>query len=161
MTNIYPYIPNSVPAIKQQMLREVKAETIEELYAEIPDRLRLKRKMDLPAPYRSEHALRRHVEGLMAKNTTAAECLSFLGAGCYQHYVPAVCDEVNQRNEFLTAYSGRVYEDHGRYQALFEYASMRGERMERDVVSLPTYDGYQAAPRPFGWQLHHRGRKRW
>ncbi len=49
MTNTYPYIPNSVPAIKQQMLREVKAESIEELYAEIPERLRLKHKMDLPA----------------------------------------------------------------------------------------------------------------
>ena len=145
MTNTFPYIPNSVPAIKQQMLREVKAESIEELYAEIPDRLRLKRKMDLPVPYRSEYALRRHVEGLLAKNVTAGEFLSFLGAGCYQHYVPAVCDEVNQRNEFLTAYSGRVYEDHGRYQALFEYASMMGELLDMDVVSLPTYDGYQAA----------------
>jgi glycine dehydrogenase subunit 1 len=142
---IYPYIPNSVPAIKQQMLREVNATSIEELYEEIPDRLRLKRKMNLPAPYRSECALRRHVEGLLAKNVTAQEYTSFLGGGCYQHYVPAVCDEVNQRNEFLTAYSGRAYEDHGRYQALFEYASMMGELLNMDVVSLPTYDGYQAA----------------
>jgi len=145
MSNVYPYVPNSVPAIKQQMLREVEAESIEELYAEIPERLRLKRKMNLPAPYRSEYALRRHVEELLAKNVTAGEFLSFLGAGCYQHYVPAVCDEVNQRNEFLTAYSGRAYEDHGRYQALFEYASMMGELLNMDVVNLPTYDGYQAA----------------
>lgn len=145
MSNVYPYIPNSVPAIKEQMLREVEAESIEELYAEIPERLRLKRKMNLPAPYRSEYTLRRHVEELLAKNVTSGEFLSFLGAGCYQHYVPAVCDEVNQRNEFLTAYSGRAYEDHGRYQALFEYASMMGELLNMDVVNLPTYDGYQAA----------------
>ncbi len=142
---VYPYIPNSVPEIKQQMLREVNAESVDELYEEIPERLRLKCKIDLPDPYLSEYALRRHIEVLLAKNVTAREYTSFLGAGCYQHYVPAVCDEVNQRNEFLTAYSGRAYEDHGRYQALFEYASMMGELLNMDVVSLPTYDGYQAA----------------
>lgn len=141
---VYPYIPNSVPAIKQQMLREVNAKSIEDLYVEIPERLRLKREMNLPAPFLSEYALRRHVEGLLANNATVQEYTSFLGAGCYQHYVPAVCDEVNQRNEFLTAYSGRTYEDHGRFQALFEYASMMGELLNMDVVNLPTYDGYQA-----------------
>ncbi len=142
---VYPYIPNSVPAIKQQMLREVNAKSIEDLYIEIPERLRLKHKMNLPDPFLSEYTLRRHVEGLLARNVTVQEYLSFLGAGCYQHYVPAVCDEVNQRNEFLTAYSGRAYEDHGRFQALFEYESMMGELLNMDVVSLPTYDGYQAS----------------
>ena len=160
MSNVYPYIPNSVPAIKQQMLREVEAESIEELYAEIPERLRLKRKMNLPAPYRSEYTLRRHVEELLAKNVTSGEFLSFLGAGCYQHYVPAVCDEVNQRNEFLTAYSGRAFEDHGRYQALFEYASMMGELLNMDVVSLPTYDGYQAAATSIRMAARITGRRR-
>jgi len=142
---VYPYIPNSVPAIKKQMLAEVNADSIEDLYQEIPDRLRLKRDMNLPDPYLSEYALKRHVEGLLAKNVAAGEYLSFLGAGCYQHHVPAVCDEINQRNEFVTAYSGRAYEDHGRFQALFEYASLMGELLNMDVVNLPTYDGYQAA----------------
>ena len=141
----YPYIANSVPRVKEQMLREVGAESISELYEEIPDRLRLHRKMDLPQPLLSEYALRRHVEGLLARNTSTQEVLSFLGAGCYQHYVPAVCDEVNSRNEFLTAYSGRAYEDHGRFQALWEFESLMGELLELDVVSLPTYDSYQAA----------------
>jgi glycine dehydrogenase subunit 1 len=59
--------------------------------------------------------------------------------------VPAVCDEVNQRGEFLTAYAGEPYDDHGRFQALFEYASMMGELLNMDVVNVPTYDGYQAA----------------
>jgi glycine dehydrogenase subunit 1 len=71
--------------------------------------------------------------------------LSFLGAGCGQHYVPAICDEVNQRGEFLTAYAGEPYDDHGRFQALFEYASMMGELLNMDVVNVPTYDGFQAA----------------
>jgi glycine dehydrogenase subunit 1 len=141
----YPYIANSVPHIKEQMLREVGAESISELYEEIPERLRLHRKMDLPQPLLSEYALRQHVEGLLARNTSTHEVLSFLGAGCYQHYVPAVCDEVNSRNEFLTAYSGRAYEDHGRFQALWEFESLMGELLEFDVVSLPTYDSYQAA----------------
>jgi glycine dehydrogenase subunit 1 len=52
---------------------------------------------------------------------------------------------VNQRGEFLTAYAGEPYDDHGRFQALFEYASMMGELLNMDVVSVPTYDGFQAA----------------
>jgi len=59
--------------------------------------------------------------------------------------VPAVCDEVNQRGEFLTAYAGEPYDDHGRFQALFEYTSMMGELLNMEVVNVPTYDGFQAA----------------
>jgi glycine dehydrogenase subunit 1 len=58
--------------------------------------------------------------------------------------VPAVCDEINSRGEFLTAYAGDPYEDHGRFQALFEYESMMGELLNMDVVNVPTYDGFQA-----------------
>jgi len=142
---VYPYIPNSVPAVKAQMLKEVGAESVEEFYSDVPDRLRLKDGLKLPSPLLSEVALKRHVEGILAKNKTAGEYLSFLGAGCYQHHVPAVCDEVNQRGEFLTAYAGEPYDDHGRFQALFEYASMMGELLNMDVVNVPTYDGFQAA----------------
>ena len=70
--------------------------------------------------------------------------LSFLGAGCAQHHVPAVCDEINSRSEFLTAYAGEPYEDHGRFQALFEYESMMAELLNMDVVNVPVYDGFQA-----------------
>ncbi len=142
---VYPYIPNSVPAVKEQMLQEVGAESIEDFYEDVPEKLRLKRRMNLPKPLLSEYALKRHVEGILAKNKTAQEYLSFLGAGCYPHHVPAVCDEVNQRGEFLTAYAGEPYDDHGRFQALFEYASMMGELLNMDVVNVPTYDGFQAA----------------
>ena len=141
---VYPYIPNSVPHIKEQMLREVGAESVEEFYEDVPDSLRLTENLDLPPPLLSEYALKRHVEGILAQNRTTAECLSFLGAGCYQHHVPAICDEVNQRGEFLTAYAGEPYDDHGRFQALFEYTSMMGELLNMDVVNVPTYDGYQA-----------------
>ncbi len=142
---VYPYIPNSVPAVKRQMLEAVGAESVDEFYEDVPDKLRLKKPLDLPEPFLSEYALRRHVEGILAKNQTCQENLSFLGAGCYQHHVPAVCDEINDRGEFLTAYAGEPYEDHGRFQALFEYASMMGELLDMDVVNVPKYDGFQAA----------------
>jgi glycine dehydrogenase subunit 1 len=142
---VYPYIPNSVPEVKAQMLKEVGAANVDEFYADIPANLRFKGRLNLPEPFLSEVALRRHVEGLLRKNTTTQQNLNFLGAGCYQHHVPAVCDEVNQRGEFLTAYAGEPYDDHGRFQALFEYCSMMGELLEMDVVNVPTYDGFQAA----------------
>jgi glycine dehydrogenase subunit 1 len=123
----------------------VGAASTDEFYADIPEELRFRATMDLPAPLLSEYALKRHVEGMLARNTTAGEVLSFLGAGCYQHHVPAICDEVNQRGEFLTAYAGEPYDDHGRFQALFEYCSMMGELLNMDVVNVPTYDGFQAA----------------
>ena len=142
---VYPYIPNCVPAVKRQMLEAIGAESTEDFYDDIPEKLRLRDSMDLPKPFLSEYALKRHVEGILANNKTAGEYLNFLGAGCYQHHVPAVCDEVNQRGEFLTAYAGEPYDDHGRFQALFEYTSMMGEMLNMDVVNVPTYDGFQAA----------------
>jgi glycine dehydrogenase subunit 1 len=140
----HPYLPTSVPEVRESMLRAIGVADVEELYADIPPELRLHRPLDLPPALRSEYELRRHIEALLAKNTSAAEYLSFLGAGCYQHYVPAVCDEINGRSEFLTAYGGEPYEDHGRFQALFEYCSLMGELLAMDVVSVPTYDGAQA-----------------
>ncbi len=127
------------------MLREVGAASEEDFYEDVPEALRFRGRLDLPAPLTSELELRRHVEGLLAKNTSCAEALSFLGAGCAQHYVPAVCDEINSRAEFLTAYAGEPYDDHGRFQALFEYESLMGELLDMDVVNVPTYDGFQAA----------------
>jgi glycine dehydrogenase subunit 1 len=67
-----------------------------------------------------------------------------LGGGVAQHYVPAICDELTGRSEFLTAYAGEPYEDHGRFQALFEYESLMAELLDMDVVNVPTYDWGQA-----------------
>ena len=142
---VHPYIPNSVPEVKAKMLEEIGVKDIDELYENIPEKLRFKGKMNLPQPLSSEYALKRHVEKILSKNKTCQEYISFLGGGCWQHYVPAVCDEINRRSEFLTAYAGEPYEDHGRFQALFEYASMMGELLDMDVVNVPTYDWGQAA----------------
>ncbi|GAQ25044.1 hypothetical protein TSYNTROOL_19010 [Tepidanaerobacter syntrophicus] len=142
---IHPYIPNSVPGIKAEMMKEIGIQDIDELYSEIPDALKFKSKLNLPDPILSECELEQHVSKILDKNSTSREYLSFLGAGCYDHYVPAVCDEINRRPEFLTAYAGEPYEDHGRFQALFEYESMMAELLDMDVVNVPTYDWNQAA----------------
>jgi len=142
---VHPYIPNSAPKVKAKMLEEIGVNDIDELYSDIPEHLRFRGKMNLPKPFLSEYEIKRHVEAILAKNRTCRENLSFLGGGCYQHYVPAVCDEINGRSEFLTAYAGEPYEDHGRFQALFEYESLMGELLDMDVVNVPTYDWCQAA----------------
>ncbi len=142
---VYPYIPNSVPEVKIQMLKELGLKSVEEIYAEIPEHLRFKGTMNLPEPLLSEYELRRHVEGILAQNKTCTEYLNFLGGGTWQHYVPEVCDTINSRDEFLTAYVGDAYADHGKFQAMFEYASMVGDLLGFDVVSTPTFDWGMAA----------------
>jgi glycine dehydrogenase subunit 1 len=127
------------------MLAAVQAASVDEFFEDIPPELLLEKDLQLPAPFPDEYSLQRHVEGLLAQNTSCTERLSFLGAGCYQRHVPAVCDEINMRGEFLTAYAGEPYDDHGRFQTLFEYCSMMGELLNMEVVNVPTYDGYQAA----------------
>ena len=156
---VYPYVPNSVPEVKAQMLREVGAQDIMDLYAEIPERLKFKGKLNLPDPILDEYSLRRHIEGLLKKNKNCSEYLNFVGAGCAQHFVPAVCDEINGRGEFLTAYVGESYADHGKWQALFEYASLMGELLDMDVLSCPVYDGFQAAARSLRMASRVTGRR--
>ncbi|GAA3441570.1 aminomethyl-transferring glycine dehydrogenase subunit GcvPA [Planomonospora venezuelensis] len=141
----HPYIPNAEPGVRAEMLAAVGAASVEELYAPIPAALRLDRPLDLPEAMASEQELVAHMRALLGRDTDTVAALSFLGHGCYPHHVPAVCDEVNGRSEFLTAYAGEPYEDHGRFQALFEYTSMMAELLEMDVVNVPTYDGFQAA----------------
>ena len=93
---VHPYIPNSVPEVKARMLREIGVSSIDELYADIPERLRFKGRMNLPEPLAAEGALKRHVEAVLSRNRSAAECLCFLGGGCWPHDVPAICDEINR-----------------------------------------------------------------
>jgi glycine dehydrogenase subunit 1 len=157
---VHPYIPNSAPRMKAQMLQEIGERGIDDLYAAIPERLRFPRALDLPPPLRSEAALRRHVEALLAQNQSCKETLSFLGGGCWQHYVPAVCDEIGNRAEFVTAYYGETYTDHGKLQALFEYASLIGELVELDAVSQPTYDWGTAAASAVAMASRITGRAR-
>lgn len=141
----HPYIPNSSPDIQQEMLAELGLKSLDDLHIEVPEELKLKRSLDLPEAFGSEYELKRAIDKVIGKNQSAAECLNFLGAGCWQHYVPAVCDEINSRAEFLSGYAGEVYNDHGRFQTLFEYESLLAELLDMDVVNVPTFDWPQAA----------------
>lgn len=143
--SVHPYIPNSAPEVKAAMLKEIGIKDIDELYEDIPAHLRFKGKMNLPKALSSELALKRHMDRVLGKNISVDEHISFLGGGCSNHYVPAIVDEVINRSEFLTAYAGEPYEDHGRFQALFEYESLMAELLDFDVVNVPTYDWGQAA----------------
>ena len=141
----HPYIPNSVPEVQEEMLREIGLGSLEELHKNVPELLKLKNEMNLPKAFRSEYELKRHVERVLSKDTDCHRNLNFLGAGCWQHYVPAICDEINGKGEFLTAYGGEPYNDEGRFQSLFEYASMVAELVDMEVVNVPTMDWAQAA----------------
>lgn len=141
---VHPYIPNSDPKTKREMLRFIGAKSIDDLFSAIPTKMQTKRRLDLPRS-KSEQEVRKQVEAILSKNTASTEVLSFLGGGCWPHYVPAVCDEINSRSEFLTAYTGDVYSDLGRYQALFEFQSMIGDLVEMDAVTFPIYDWATAA----------------
>jgi len=155
----HPYIPNSVPEVQKQMLEEIGLSSLEELHEEIPSSLKLTENMNLPRAIGSEFELKKHVQTLLAKNDHCDDNLNFLGAGCWQHYVPAICDEINSRGEFLTAYGGEMYNDFGRFQALFEYQSLVAELVDMDVVNVPTMDWSQAAATAIRMASRISGRK--
>ncbi|MGX6977985.1 aminomethyl-transferring glycine dehydrogenase subunit GcvPA [Vagococcus elongatus] len=137
---VHPYIPNGAPELMEQMLKELNISSSEDIFKEIPKHLRFQGRMNIPEPKLSEYELKRHVEGILKKNQTTSDNLSFLGGGTWDHYVPAVCDTIGQRDEFLSAYVGDAYSDHGKYQALFESSSMIGDLLKMEAVSTPTYD---------------------
>ena len=144
-TFVHPYIPNSAPEVKAAMMEAVGISDLEDLYSEIPEHLRFQGELDLPEPMMAEYELRRHLEETLAKNVTCKDHLSFLGGGCWQHYVPAVVDEIVNRAEFVTAYCGGTYADLGKFQARFEFYSMLAEMLDVDAVSEPIYDWGAAA----------------
>jgi glycine dehydrogenase subunit 1 len=142
---VHPYIPNAAPVPRRKILDLLGLADADAVYDGIPAELRLRRPLDLPVPIRSEQELRRHLEQILARNVHCGAHLSFLGGGCWQHYVPAVCDAIAARGEFLTAYGAWPYSDHGKFQAMFEYQSLLGELVGMEVVTAPTYDGGCAA----------------
>lgn len=140
----HPYIPNSVKEVQDGMLKEIGLNCLEDLHAEVPEEIKLKEKLNLPEAFMSELELKQHVERILRKNKNCLDNINFLGAGCWQHYVPAICDEINNRGEFLTAYGGEPYNDFGRFQSLFEYQSLVAELVDMEVVNVPTMDWSQA-----------------
>ena len=122
-------------------MRELGINNIDELYLDLQERFRLKKTLDLPQKPLSEFEVKRHVETLLSKNKPGSSMPTFLGAGCWPHYVPAVVQEIVSRSEFLTSYTSYQPEaSQGMLQALFEYQSMMCELTSMDVSNCSMYD---------------------
>ncbi len=121
------------------MLDAIGVRTVDELFRQIPADHRIASPLRLPPALASEVALERHLRELLSKNTSCQQTLNFLGAGCWQHYVPAACEEIVRRREWLTSVFGSPMSDHGRNQAWFEFCSQLGELIGMEFVGLPVY----------------------
>ncbi|OTM91391.1 aminomethyl-transferring glycine dehydrogenase subunit GcvPA [Acinetobacter baumannii] len=140
MTNrAHPFMANSTEAIKQEMLKSIGVDQLDDLFIEIPKEHIATDHIKLPDPLTSEVSLKKHILNILKKNLHCENAINFLGAGCWQHHVPAICDEIANRSEFLTSMWGIPSADHGRNQAWFEYASQLGELVDLEIVSLPVY----------------------
>jgi glycine dehydrogenase subunit 1 len=128
---------------RNAMLAAIGVGSVDELFGDIPPGVRFGRGLDVP-PALAEAELSRHLEELAAKNVV--DEVSFLGAGIYDHYVPAVVDAVLQRGEFLTAYTPYQPEmSQGVLQAIFEYQTAICELTGMDVSNASGYDGTTVA----------------
>jgi len=145
---------------REEMLRTIGVSSVEELFADLPDAVRLGRDLELEPPL-SEQELSRHLEQLAARNVDTTRELSFLGAGIYDHYVPAVVDAVLQRGEFLTAYTPYQPElSQGVLQAIFEYQTAICELTGMDVSNASGYDGTTVAADACSIVKHATGRSK-
>ena len=132
-------------ADREAMLETIGISSIEDLFADLPRAVRLGRELDLPAPM-TEQELTDYFEELASLNTHAGAEISFLGAGLYDHYVPAIVDAVLQRGELLTAYTPYQPElSQGVLQAIFEYQTAICELTGMDVSNASGYDGTSVA----------------
>ncbi len=136
------YIPHS-PADIAQMLAAVGVGSVDELFRDIPAALRASGAVDLPAGL-PEQEVRQRLEALAAQNSGARH-LSFLGAGAYAHFVPAVVDNVLQRAEFYSAYTPYQPEvSQGTLQAIFEFQTLIAMLFDLEVANASMYDGASA-----------------
>ena len=132
-------------ADREEMLATVGVSTVEELFGDVPPGVRLGRPLELEPPL-SEQELLDHLADLAGRNAHAGVELSFLGAGVYDHYVPAVVDAVLQRGELLTAYTPYQPEmSQGVLQAIFEYQTAICELTGMEVSNASGYDGTTVA----------------
>ena len=145
---------------REEMLAAIGVRSVEDLFAEIPEGVRFGRELDLE-PALSEPELVAHLEALAARNVHTGAEVSFLGAGIYDHYVPAVVDAVLSRGEFLTAYTPYQPEmSQGVLQAIFEYQTAICELTGMDVSNASGYDGTTVAADACYIAKHATGRSR-
>ncbi len=127
-----------------EMLAAVGAETIEDLFQDIPEKIRFKGELPVSSKL-DEYALTRHMSRLAGRNANADTHASFLGAGIYDHHVPSVINHMISRSEFYTAYTPYQPEiSQGELQAIFEFQSYICELTGMAVANASMYDGATA-----------------
>ncbi len=137
------YVPNPSRVVRE-MLEFMGLQGRDDLFADIPTGLKLNRDLNLEAP-RSEQELRQELGRLAARNTTVDDRPCFLGAGAYDHYIPAVVEQMLLRSEFYTAYTPYQPEiSQGILQAIFEYQTMICNLTAMAVANASMYDGGSA-----------------
>jgi glycine dehydrogenase subunit 1 len=136
------YIPNS-PDERAEMLLQVGVGSTENLFDSIPEALRLRAPLDVPAALSEIELLKKFDE--MAALNQAAGRISFLGAGAYSHYIPTVVDHLISRSEFFTAYTPYQPEiSQGTLQAIFEFQTLVCQLTGMDIANASMYDGSTA-----------------
>ena len=137
---MYKYFPHTEADIKG-MLEHIGIKSIDELYAEVPEQVRLKKDYDLPEA-KSELEIRQFFAGLAAKNK---QLTCFAGAGAYDHYTPAAVPQIVSRSEYLTSYTPYQAEiSQGTLHYIFEFQSMMAELTGMDISNASMYDGSTA-----------------
>ncbi len=126
------------------MLAKIGAPSIESLYRDVPERVRLTKPVDLP-PHQGEIEVERAILAMARKNLGPVKAPSFLGAGAYRHHIPASVDHLIQRGEFLTSYTPYQPEvSQGTLQALFEFQTQVALITGMEVANASMYDGATA-----------------
>jgi glycine dehydrogenase subunit 1 len=149
------------PADLDAMLETIGVPSIEALFErQIPEGVRLRRPLELPDG-RPEQDVYAHLRELARKNVSAEDELSFLGAGMYDHYVPALIDMLMERSEFLTPYTPYQPEiSQGGLQVMFEYQTAISELTALGVANASVYEGPSAvAAAGYLAKLHNGGRR--
>ncbi len=151
---------SATDADRAEMLAAIGVETIDDLFAEIPEGVRLGRALDLPAG-KPEQEVYAYLRDLAARNVSTEDEISFLGAGMYDHYVPSLIDSIITRSEFLTPYTPYQPEiSQGGLQVMFEYQTAISELTGLPVSNASVYEGPSAVAAA-GWLAHgHNGRSR-
>ena len=137
------YIPHTTGDVTQ-MLERIGVATLEDLFVEVPESVRLKRPLDIQEPA-SETELLRELKVLALGNATPETHKSFLGGGAYHHFIPTVIDLLISRSEFYTAYTPYQPEiSQGTLQAVFEFQTLICQLTGMDAANASMYDGASA-----------------
>ncbi len=150
----------TTPQDLAEMLAAIGVGSVSELFAVVPQAMRFEGRLDLPAGL-SEHEVFDHLRDLAARNVSTEDELCFLGAGMYDHYVPAVIDMLTERSEFLTPYTPYQPEiSQGGLQVMFEFQTAISELTGLPVSNASVYDGPSAVGAAAYMAKLANGRKR-